>query len=740
MVRIKILVCLGFAVSASFLLLIVKSNPVTGQGGDSLAAPTSVIATDNLHNNKVGLRWDAIRGATGYRIFRNTVNNPATAQDVGATPADFFFDLSAPAGQTFFYWVRAENGATVSSLSNADQGTRANAQQQGPVPPLGPPPVPLGNQITAAKVYLGKVLFWDEQMSSTRTVSCGTCHHAGSGGTDPRSPVAISLSTNPGPDGLFSTADDILGSAGVPQNSVNGQYALSQAYGMNDQVTGRKSVSHVNAGYSPVLFWDGRATPTFRDPITNLIVLNNGGALESQAVGPPVSDAEMAHSGRNWSEVANRIASAKPLALAPSMPAALETWIAGRDYPELFAEAFGTPDVTPTRIALAIGTFERTLFSDQTPLDLANAGITPLTPAEQRGRNIFNLTGCAICHAGPLLTDNAFHNIGVRPQEEDTGRFQVTGNPQDMGEFRTPSLRNVALRNSYFHNGRFTTLEQVVDFYDRGGDFDAPNLSNLINPLGLSPQQKSDLLAFLRRPLTDVRVANELPPFDRPVLYAQSTRVPQIVGADRPGSGGVTPQIRAISPPIVGNPNFTVSVSRGLGNAAAVLVVDSVDPGVASSIPAEGNFARVETNTQTTGAGNGWASASLQIPDSQAIVGQTFFARWYIADPAAPNGFSVSQAARFTVFGEASPAANFSVAGRVTAPNGSGLRNAIVTLTDPAGTSRQAVTSSFGLYQFGEVPSGVTYSIGVSSKRYRFAPQSVLLNGNLTGVDFVGQE
>ena len=93
--------------------------------------------------------------------------------------------------------------------------------------------------------------------------------------------------------------------------------------------------------------------------------------------------------------------------------------------------------------------------------------------------------------------DNAFHNIGVRPQTEDTGRFQVTGDPNDMGEFRTPSLRNVSLRGPYFHPGRFTTLEEVVEFYNRGGDFDAPNINrNLIRPLNLSPQQKSDLLAF----------------------------------------------------------------------------------------------------------------------------------------------------------------------------------------------------------------------------------------------------
>ena len=155
--------------------------------------------------------------------------------------------------------------------------------------------------------------------------------------------------------------------------------------------------------------------------------------------------------------------------------------------------------MTPVRIAEAIATFERTLYSDQTPFDLSVQQITPLGAAETRGQGIFNTRGCNVCHAGSLFSDNAFHNIGVRPQTEDTGRFQVTGNTNNIGEFRTPSLRNVGLRGPYFHNGRLAALEDVVAFYNRGGDFDAPNINhNLIRPLGLSPQQQSDLVAPMR--------------------------------------------------------------------------------------------------------------------------------------------------------------------------------------------------------------------------------------------------
>src|SRR5205823_9189751 len=151
---------------------------------------------------------------------------------VGRTAQNAFPDTSAPAGQTFFYWVRSENATSVSDFSAVDQGSRANTTQQGPVPPIDPPPVPPGNLITATKVYLGKTLFWDEQMSSTRTVSCGTCHHSGNGGTDARSVVATATSTNPGPDLAFGSPDDIRGSAGVPANNVDGTYVSIPNYGL----------------------------------------------------------------------------------------------------------------------------------------------------------------------------------------------------------------------------------------------------------------------------------------------------------------------------------------------------------------------------------------------------------------------------------------------------------------------------------------------------------------------------
>jgi cytochrome c peroxidase len=461
---------------------------------------------------------------------------------------------------------------------------------------------------------------------------------------------------NAGADNVFGTADDVFASPGVISNNADGTYSFSALYGFHEQVTGRKSRSYIDAGFSPnALFWDGRATGTFTDPIGGAVVLPNGAALESQVLGPPVSSTEMGNGNRTWVDVASRVANSSPLALSPSVPSGLRDWINSRSYPELFQEAFGSSEVTPVRIAEAIASFERTLYSDRTPFDLATQNITPLGAAEQRGQGIFNGRGCNACHAGSLFSDNQFHNIGVRPQTEDTGRFQVTGNTNNIGEFRTPSLRNVGLRGPYFHDGHFQTLEEVVAFYNRGGDFDAPNINhNLIRPLGLNAQQQSDLVAFLRNALSDPRVIAGTAPFDRPTLYSESNRVPVITGTGTPGSGGNIPQPVAVEPPLVGNASFSVGVSNALGGSQAVLVIDSNDPGPGPTIPASGSFARLSLTLSGSGAGQGFGSASLLIPGNSSLVGQSFFGRWYIKDAAAAGGVAASPAFRFTVFGDTS--------------------------------------------------------------------------------------
>ena len=520
-----------------------------------------------------------------------------------------------------------------------------------PLTPLPPPPAPLANPVTVSKANLGKVLFWDEQLSSSRTTACGTCHIATSGGSDPRAILGAAPSTNPGPDGVSGTADDITGSPGVPLSNADGSYAMATTYGMNPQVTARHTPSHVNSGYAPNSFWDGRARAVFLDPVSGDTVLRAGGALENQAAAPPVSSVEMGNIGRDWATAAARITGVQPLTLAAFIPPDLKTWIGGRSYAQLFQEAFGTPDVTATRILLAIATYERTLFSNQAPIDSVIAGTALLPPQQQQGQALFGGLGCAGCHAGSLFSDNNFHYIGVRPTSDDQGRFAVTGNPADLGAMKTPSLRNVGLRPAYFHDGRFGRLEDVVAFYNRGGDFTAPNKPPVIRPLGLGPQQQAALVAFLRFALTDSRVRDGAFPFDRPSLYAEAEMVPVVSGVGAAGSGGAIPVAVALEPPLSGNPSFTLGVHGALGGASAVLVIDAAEPPAEPVIPATGSFTRTTVTLQGSGDGQGFGSATLAIPSDPSLIGLTLHGRWYASDPAAAGGVAYSPAFSFKVFG-----------------------------------------------------------------------------------------
>ena len=531
---------------------------------------------------------------------------------------------------------------------------QATLRAQGPGP-LQPPQAPLGNPVTAAKANLGKSLFWDEQLSSTRAVACATCHVPGMGGSDPRSLLGSPEATHPGADGVLGTADDVTGSPGVTRSFADGSYDFAAAFGLDPQVTGRKTPTMINAAYAPTLFWDGRADDTLVDPETGQIVIVAGAALETQVLGPPLSDVEMSHVGRDWPEVVDRINESAPLALSPSIPAALEAWIDGRSYPELFTEAFGTQDVTPVRIAFAMATYQRTLFSDATPLDAVLGGNPgALTPLENQGRQLFNQLACNNCHIGNLLTNQNFHYIGVRPVNDDLGRFEVTGQFPDRGAFRTPSLRNVELRAPYFHDGSKATLMDVVEFYDRGGDFNAPNKDPRIVPLGLSQNQKNALVAFLGRPLTDPRVENETAPFDRPLLYSESNRVPVEVGPGSPGSGGFTPDVVALEPPVAGNPSFTVGVQNGLGGAPAVLeylLLPSSPTGpalVPDRLLGVSISRRVPITLGGVGSGAGFGSVNLQIPSSAA--GFEVVGRWIVSDRSAAGGASTSPWFRAMVF------------------------------------------------------------------------------------------
>ena len=207
--------------------------------------------------------------------------------------------------------------------------------------------------------------------------------------------------------------------------------------------------------------------------------------LERQALEPVKNPIEM-HS--NWDEVASKLQQ-------------------DTQYPTLFLEAFGTSTIDSTLITKAIAQFERILISGNSKFDQHLAGNATLTLQELNGFNVFmdeTKGDCFHCHGSdnnPLWTDNDFHNNGLDATFTDLGLGAVTGDPNDNGKFRSPSLRNLAFTAPYMHDGRFATLEEVIDFYSEG-----LQISSTIDPLmkkvnqggvQLTPQDKADLKAFL---------------------------------------------------------------------------------------------------------------------------------------------------------------------------------------------------------------------------------------------------
>lgn len=508
------------------------------------------------------------------------------------------------------------------------------------------PEAPAGNPPTFAKVMLGKALFWDEQLSSTRTVACGTCHRPEAGGEDPRAVSGWAPALHPGRDGHFGTADDVVGSPGVPFHA-----ASSSDFGMEAQVTRRHAPSVIDAADAPLLFRDGRSGDALVDPSTGDTLLASGAALEAQVLGPVESRVEMAGGPSGWLEITARLTRARPLALASDIPAPLRAWIGARGYPDLFREAFGSPAITPARVAMAIASYERTLVSDRAPIDSLRAGLALLRPDEEAGRVLFDSLGCSTCHSGARFTDDAFHHLGVRPAEEDSGRAAITGRSADLGAFRTPSLRNVALRAPYMHGGQLRTLEEVTTLYYRGGMFAGNLRDERMRPRMFTREQQRQLVAFLGRPLTDPRVERAEPPFDRPQLFTESG-----AGAERlddapgvPGAGGAVPEPHADEPPLLGHAEFTVSVDNARAGATATLVVDRRDPGPLWHAPTSTEVVRRTVVLSGVGPTGGFASADLALTGPSARSGVEQYARWYVRDPAAAGGHAVSPAIRWTL-------------------------------------------------------------------------------------------
>lgn len=230
---------------------------------------------------------------------------------------------------------------------------------------------------------------------------------------------------------------------------------------------GRNAMTILNAAYAKSFFWDGRE-PT----------------LEKQALEPFLNPEEM---GLHKDELVSRVA---------GDPA----------YARSFQEVFGMAGVSVKTICQAIAAFERTLVSSDTPFDrYSGRDRRTLSKEAVAGLALFKgKAQCIVCHHGAYFSDGKFHNIGVPragPWKRDPGRQRIDGREASRRAFKTPTLRNAALTAPYMHNGAFETLADVLDFYGRGGDV-LQGLDPDIHPLGLTPKEKGDLLAFLES-LTD---------------------------------------------------------------------------------------------------------------------------------------------------------------------------------------------------------------------------------------------
>jgi cytochrome c peroxidase len=218
----------------------------------------------------------------------------------------------------------------------------------------------------------------------------------------------------------------------------------------------------INRGYGAAFFWDGRIS-----------------SLEEQVLQPIQNPVEM---DMTVGEVVARLQH-------------------DRRYRTEFRQAFGG-EVKRDDLARALSSYVRTILSGDSPYDrYVNSDLNALSAKAVKGLHIFRGKGnCINCHVGPNLTDERFHNTGVAWRDgklTDPGRFVVTGKDQDRGAFKPPTLREVSRTAPYMHDGSLKTLEEVVEYYDRGGNRN-PYLDADLRLLHLTPAEKKALIAFLQ--------------------------------------------------------------------------------------------------------------------------------------------------------------------------------------------------------------------------------------------------
>ncbi|MDP4219841.1 MAG: cytochrome c peroxidase [Bacteroidota bacterium] len=332
---------------------------------------------------------------------------------------------------------------------------------------------PADNPSSAAKIELGRHLFYDKALSVDGSTSCGSCHQVANGFSD----------------------------------------VTSTSIGFEHQHGNRNAPALANVAYNTAFTWDGRFA-----------------SLEKHAPGPIFNSLEMGNNFTNDPKAQDSVPSGYN-----SKPGSNDTLmlfkrlsgrpgdLIGKTYGEMFTAAWGDSRVSMERIAKSIAAFERTLISTQSAFDKYNNGDASALKGNAsalHGLQLFtdvNGANCISCHSGYNFTDQQFHDngIGLGPkmnmQPPDKGRSDVSQNSQDDYKFKTPSLRNVALSGPYMHDGRFASLYDVLGSYRKGGAHTTPYQDDKIEKIGqmsLSDADVNDIVEFLKT-LTDFKFADK---------------------------------------------------------------------------------------------------------------------------------------------------------------------------------------------------------------------------------------
>lgn len=317
--------------------------------------------------------------------------------------------------------------------------------------------IPADNPLTRAKIELGRQLYFDPRLSADGKVSCASCH---------------------APDSGFAKQTQF----GVGIRGLTG---------------GRNSPTSFNRILSSIQFWDGRAA-----------------TLEDQALGPIANPIEMGYTHEEC------------IAGLKNVPG----------YVVQFEKIFPGEGLTITNVGKAIASFERAIVTGPSPADYyeplqafekvfkdeladleafkadspeefqqyeqlkAASAANPISDSAKRGRDLFfGKANCTACHVGANFSDEKYHNLGVGMQsaKPDLGRYEITKSEADRGAFKTPTVRNVTQTGPYMHDGSQQTLEEVVEWYDKGGHPN-PHLSDKMKKLNLTAQEKKDVVEYMK--------------------------------------------------------------------------------------------------------------------------------------------------------------------------------------------------------------------------------------------------